>query len=91
MLRHYYALHPDFADGITVRRRPTLAQAAPQLSTAAAVTGHAAAAGTVVLCVSRWNRIRSFLYTQGLMRLQQASDALRAIGSAPQRVAPVLR
>ena len=34
-------------------------------ATAAAVTGHAAAAGTVVLCVSMWNRTRSFLYAQG--------------------------
>ena len=38
-------------------------------TTAAAVTGHAAAAGTVVLCVSMWNRTRSFLYTRGLVRL----------------------
>ena len=30
MLRHYYALHPDCADFIVVRRRPTLAEAAPQ-------------------------------------------------------------
>ena len=30
MLRHYYALHPDCADRIVVRRRPTLAEAAPQ-------------------------------------------------------------
>ena len=30
MLRHYYALHPDCADCIVVRRRPTLVEAAPQ-------------------------------------------------------------
>ena len=30
MLCHYYTLHPDCADCIAVRRRPTLAQAAPQ-------------------------------------------------------------
>ena len=89
MLRHSYALHPDCADCIVVRRRPTLAE--QHRNDSGRVAGHAAAAGTVVLCVSRWNRIRSFLYTQGLMRLQQASDAQRAIGSAPQRVTPVLR
>ena len=60
-------------------------------TTAAAVTGHAAAAGTVVLCVSMWNRTRSFLYARGLVRLQPPSDALRAIGSALQRVASVLQ
>ena len=60
-------------------------------STAAAVTGHAAAAGIVVLCVSRWNWTRSFLYTRGLVRLQPPSGALRAIGSALQRVASVLQ
>ena len=56
-------------------------------TTAAAVTGHAAAAGTVVLCVSMWNLIRSFLYAHGLMRLQPPIDALLAVGSALQRVA----
>jgi hypothetical protein len=30
MLRHYYALHPHCTDAIVVRRRPTLAEAAPQ-------------------------------------------------------------
>ena len=30
MLRHCYALHPHCADCILVRRRPTLAEAAPQ-------------------------------------------------------------
>ena len=60
-------------------------------TTAAAVTGPAAAAGTVVLCVSMWNRTRSFLYAQGLVRLEPPSGALRAIGSALQRVASVLQ
>ena len=53
--------------------------------------GHAAVAGIVVLCVSMWNRTRSLLYTWGLVRLQPPSDALRAVGSALQRVAYVLR
>ena len=60
-------------------------------TTAAAVTGHAAAAGTVVLCVSMWNRTRSFLYAQGLVRLEPPSGALRAIVGALQRVASVLK
>ena len=30
MLRHYYVLHPHCADCIVVRRRPALAEAAPQ-------------------------------------------------------------
>ena len=60
-------------------------------TTAAAATGHAAAAGTVALCVSMWNRTRSFLYAQGLVRLEPPSGALRAIASALQRVASVLQ
>jgi len=60
-------------------------------TTAAAVTGPAAAAGTVVLCVSMWNRTRSFLYAQGLVRLEPPSSALRAIAGALQRVASVLK
>ena len=60
-------------------------------TTAAALTVHAAAAGTVVLYVSRWNLTRSNLYARGLLRLQPPSDALRTIGSALQRVASILQ
>ena len=76
-----------------LHRRPQTAYFGTSTTTmtAAAVTGHAAAAGTVVLCVSMWNRTRSFLYTRGIVRLQAPSDALCAIGSALQRVASVLQ
>ena len=59
--------------------------------TAAAVTGHAAAAGTEVLHVCRWNRTQSFLDARGRVRPKPPSDALRAIGGALQRVASVLQ
>ena len=54
-----------------LHRRPQTAYfgTSSTATTAAALTGHAAAAGTVVLCVSMWNRTRSFLYTRGLVRL----------------------
>ena len=55
------------------------------------MTGHAAAPGTVVLYVSRWNLTRSNLYARELLRLQPPSDALRTIGSALQRVASILQ
>ena len=45
------------------------------------MTGHAAAAGTEVLRVCRWNRTQSFLHARGRVRPKPPSDALRAIGT----------
>ena len=71
--------------------RPQTAYFGRGSTAAAAVTGHVAAAGSVMLCASMWNWTWLFLYTRGLVRLYPPSEALGTIGSTLQRVASVLQ